>query len=482
MYDLTISNATVVDGTGGERYLATVCIKDEKIVRIERGGGAFPSQSDVDAQGLILAPGFIDVHTHDDIALIANPDMVCKTSQGITTVIVGLCGYSPAPFSPNADIPAEYDILLQSHSQRFERFADYLEAVKQAKPSVNYLGLVGHSTLRLSVMDDVNRPATDREIAKMADLLVDSMNAGAIGLSSGLAYSMAQKSDTRELIELCKAMSDRNGFYVTHIRNEADGMIDGVKEALKIGRDADVPVIFSHHKAMCDHNHGTTKHSLKLIDAAAAEQTLALDVYPYCYSSTSLTRERALRGGHIVIARSDPMPQMVGKSLCEVAELLNCSEADAVDQLAPAGALYYLMSEDDVQRVMKYPMTMIGSDGLPFDEKPHPRLWGTFPRVLSRYVRDIPVYSLEEAVHRMTGLPSKVFGLKNRGVIAEGNFADMVLFSETEVADQATADQPKKTSKGIAAVFVAGKPPSEHQGKSLESRHVLPCAGSDNPV
>jgi N-acyl-D-amino-acid deacylase len=354
--------------------------------------------------------------------------------------------------------------------------------VKQAKPSVNYLGLVGHSTLRLSVMDDVNRPATDREIAKMADLLVDSMNAGAIGLSSGLAYSMAQKSDTRELIELCKAMSDRNGFYVTHIRNEADGMIDGVKEALKIGRDADVPVIFSHHKAMCDHNHGTTKHSLKLIDAAAAEQTLALDVYPYCYSSTSLTRERALRGGHIVIARSDPMPHMVGKSLCEVAELLNCSEADAVDQLAPAGALYYLMSEDDVQRVMKYPMTMIGSDGLPFDEKPHPRLWGTFPRVLSRYVRDIPVYSLEEAVHRMTGLPSKVFGLKNRGVIAEGNFADMVLFSETEVADQATADQPKKTSKGIAAVFVAGKPPSEHQGKSLESRHVLPCAGSDNPV
>ncbi|MCV6575165.1 MAG: D-aminoacylase [Cohaesibacter sp.] len=468
MFDLVISNATIIDGTGTDRYLGTVCVLDDKIAAIMTKTDVVPdARQHIDGQGLILSPGFIDVHTHDDIALIVTPDMQTKVSQGVTSVIVGLCGYSPAPFLPNAQIPEEYSILIQNDGQRFERFSAFLKAVEEARPAVNYLALVGHSTLRLSVMERLDRAATKAEIAQMAVLLEESMEAGAIGLSSGLAYSMALQSDTRELIELCRAMSARGGFYVTHIRNEADGMIDGVKEALTIGREAEVPVVLSHHKALCAHNHGATKMSLSLIDKARKQQKLALDVYPYCFSSTSLTRERAARGGHIVIARSETLPQMVGKSLMDVAAILKCSIEEAVDRLQPAGALFYLMSEEDVQRVMHYDLTMIGSDGLPFDERPHPRLWGTFARVLSRYVRDIPIYSLEQAIHRMTGLPAQVFGLQERGVIRQGAFADLVLFCEDDIADLATAEHPAQPSAGIRAVFVNGKSAEARCGRLI---------------
>lgn len=469
MFDLAIRRTSVVDGTGEDRYLATVYLRDDRIVSIDRSDHDLQAREEIDGSNRVLAPGFIDVHTHDDVALIANPEMTCKVSQGVTTVITGLCGYSAAPFVNGAVPPSEYDILIENDGQRFETFVEYLAAVRQAEPAVNYLPLVGHSTLRVSVMDRLDREATGSEIEAMCRLLDDSMDAGAFGLSSGLAYSMASHASTEELIALCLHMAGRGGFYVTHIRNEADGLLDAVDEALTIGREGGVRVIFSHHKANGVCNHGKTKESLARIDAERATMEVALDVYPYCFSSTALTREKAAGGGKIVIARSQQRPDMVGKTLQQVAEILGCSEEEAVDALEPAGALYFRMAEEDLQRVLKHDLTMIGSDGLPFDEKPHPRLWGSFPRVLSRYVRDIPLLSLEEAIHRMTGLPARVFGLRDRGHIAVGAIADLVLLDAETICDTATTEDPTAVSVGIDKVLINGRPAGQKRGQQLSS-------------
>jgi N-acyl-D-amino-acid deacylase len=468
-YDLAIRRATVVDGTGGASVHATVYVSGDRIARIEETQHDLPASESVDAEGLALAPGFIDVHTHDDIIMITDPLLPCKVSQGVTTVITGLCGYSPAPLHQAVNLPEEYGILLQHSGHRFPTFADYLNAVEAAQPTVNRLALVGHSTLRLAVMDRVDRPATSGEIDAMGELLVESLQAGAIGLSSGLAYAMAKSASTEEVVSLCQRMSDRGGFYVTHIRDEGDHLIEAVDEALLIGREASVPVIFSHHKALGCANHGLTAESLARIDAVRATQDVGLDAYPYAFSSTSLTRERAARGGVVVVTRSETMPEMTGRTLTEIAALLGCSEPEAVDRLQPAGALFYLMDEEDVQRVLSYELTMIGSDGLPFDPAPHPRLWGTFPRVLSNYVRQTGLLTLEQAVRRMTGLSAETFRIPERGIVREGYFADLVLFDPETISDHACSETPTAAASGIKAVFVNGKSPALGAGRLLSS-------------
>lgn len=466
-FDLAIRRSTVVDGSGGPSMLASVYVSGDRIVQIAETQHDLPASRVIDAEGLVLAPGFIDVHTHDDIALITDPLLPCKVSQGVTTVITGLCGYSPAPLPEAVSLPEEYGILLNDRSHRFTTFAGYLDAVAKAHPYVNRLALVGHSTLRMAVMDRVDRPATEDEIEAMATLFDESLRAGAIGLSSGLAYAMAKSAATEEVIALCRRMSDRRGFYVTHIRDEGDGLIEAVEEALLIGREARVPVIFSHHKALGCANHGLTAHSLARIDAARAKQPVGLDAYPYAFSSTSLTRERAARGGMIVVTRSETMPEMAGKTLAEIANALSCSELEAVDRIQPAGALFYLMDEGDVRRVLSHELTMIGSDGLPFDPAPHPRLWGTFPRVLSNYVRKTGLLTLEEAIRRMTGLSADTFRIPERGYVREGYFADLVLFDPATITDHASAKSPTAPATGIEAIFVNGMSPTSGAGRYL---------------
>jgi N-acyl-D-amino-acid deacylase len=468
-FDFAIRRATIVDGTGGPSSRATVYVSGDRIARIEETQHDLPASQSLEAEGLVLAPGFIDVHTHDDIVMITDPYLPCKVSQGVTTVITGLCGYSPAPLHQAVNLPEEYGILVQDSSHRFPTFAGYLDAVAEAGPAVNRLALVGHSTLRLAVMDRVDRPATSGEINAMGELLDEGLQAGAIGLSSGLAYAMAKSASTEEVIALCQRMSDRGGFYVTHIRDEGDHLIEAVDEALLIGREAGVPVIFSHHKALGCANHGLTAQSLARIDAARATQAVGLDAYPYAFSSTSLTRERAARGGVVVVSRSETMPEMAGKTLSEIATVLGCSEMEAVDRLQPAGALFYLMDEEDVRRVLSHELTMIGSDGLPFDSAPHPRLWGTFPRVLSNYVRNTGLLSLEQAVRQMTGLSADTFRIPERGYVREGYFADLVLFDPATIEDHACATTPKARATGIEAVFVNGRPPSVGTGRLLSS-------------
>ena len=468
-HDLVIGGATILDGSGGAPFTGTVCVDGDRIVAVLPGTERPPAAETVDAAGLALAPGFVDVHTHDDIALLEDPAMPAKVSQGVTTVITGLCGYSPAPFLPTAKLPAEFEILMFRPEHRFERFGAYLDAVKSARPVVNTVALVGHSTLRLSVMDDVGRPATADEIAAMGGLLDAALAEGAIGLSSGLAYAMARKAETSELIALSERMRGTGGFYVTHLRDEAAGLLDAVDEALEIGRASGAPVIFSHHKSVGRANHGGVRHSLARIDAARQDQKVGLDVYPYDYSSTALTAERAASAGgeQVTITRSGPMPEMAGRKLSEVAAELGCTEAEAVERLMPGGALYHTMAEADVRTVLAHDLAMIGSDGLPFDARPHPRLWGTFPRVLGHYARDEGLFPLQEAVRRMTGLPAETFGLKDRGFVRAGCFADLVLFDPAAIRAGSSLDRPKEPAAGIERVFVNGAPAAPGAGRQL---------------
>lgn len=466
-HDLAIVGASVVDGTGAPARRADVYVSGERISALTAPGALEPAREIVEADGLVLAPGFIDVHTHDDMALIETPLMRAKVSQGVTTVITGLCGYSPAPLPAGAALPEEYDILIPQGGRTFSRFAEYLDAVSAAAPAINSLALVGHSTLRIAAMADLSRAATPDEIASMRRLLDEALADGAAGLSSGLAYAMAKAAATDELVALCERMASRNAPYVTHVRDEGDGLVEAVAEALSIGRRAGVPVIFSHHKALGARNHGKTRETLAMIDAACACQNVGLDVYPYSYSSTSLTVERARRGGEIVVTRSAAMPECVGLTLDAVSAKLGCDADEAVRRLQPAGALYHLMDEEEVRRVLVHPLAMIGSDGLPFDPMPHPRLWGTFPRVLGHYARDLGLISLEAAIHKMTGLPARMFRLDGRGIVAEGACADLVLFDPARVADRATPSAPDRPADGIARVWVNGRAPERGAGRRL---------------
>jgi N-acyl-D-amino-acid deacylase len=280
---------------------------------------------------------------------------------------------------------------------------------------------------------------------------------------------MASEATEEEVVALCRRLVPTRGLHVTHLRNEGAGLLASVAEALRIGRVAGVGTVFSHHKVIGAAMHGATAESLVLIDEAAVAQEVALDVYPYAYSSTSLTLERAMRGGRVTITRSGQMPEMVGRELADIAVELGCDLSEAVTRLVPAGALYHVMHEDDVVRVLRHPRCMIGSDGLPFDPHPHPRLTGSFPRVLGHYVRDRAVLALPEAIRRMTSLPAEVFGLHGRGRIAKGYIADLVLFDPCAVADHATPANPWAEPTGIRRVLVGGRDATTGAGIQLTS-------------
>ncbi|GAA0774648.1 D-aminoacylase [Roseibium denhamense] len=462
-YDLSIHDVTIFDGTGAESYVASVTVNLGKIVSI---GAPEKARCTIDGHGLALAPGFIDVHTHDDVALIATPDMRNKIRQGVTTVVTGLCGYSAAPFPKGKPPPQEYGILLRNNQDTFETFSDYLEAVEKARPALNWLPLVGHSTLRIAAMEDLNRTANDEEICTMSRLLRDAMEVGAAGLSTGLAYDMAVHAQEDEIVYLARNLQEFAGLHVTHIRDEADGLIDATMEALRIGRRANVGTVFSHHKTIGSQNWGATQESLEIIDNASSQQEIALDAYPYTFSSTSLTPARARRGGKVTITRSDPMPSAAGRDLDEIAKELGFTTDQAVEALMPAGALFHSMCEDDVCRVLSHPKCMIGSDGLPFDPVPHPRLTDSFPRVLGHYVRDHKVLTLPEAIRKMTSLPAQVFGLKSRGVIELGNAADLVLFDPSRIREGVSLSN---FANGIEAVIVNGVGADKRSGQRLRS-------------
>ena len=305
-------------------------------------------------------------------------------------------------------------------------------------------------------MDDPYRAATRHEQQRMVELLREGLDAGATGLSSGVFYATGAAADLDELSLLARVAGDAGGVYTTHIRDEFDKVLDSLDEAFATGRNGRVPVVVSHHKCAGPKNWGRTKETLAHIDAARARQPVALDMYPYIAGSTVLRKEMVDGIIDILIAWSTPHPEAAGRMLADIAAEWACTQQEACERLQPGGACYFQMREDDVQRVLRHPATMIGSDGLPHDRHPHPRLWGTFPRILGHYCRDLGLFPLETAVHKMSGLSARQFGLVDRGVIRSGAFADLVVFDAATVRDIATFAAPIARSAGIDCVFVNG--------------------------
>ena len=453
--DVVFRNATVIDGSGAPRREADVAVRGERIAALGRLEG-WRAETVIDASGRVLAPGFIDVHTHDDRLLLAEPHMTPKLSQGVTTVIGGNCGISLAPLVADR-VPPPLDLLDAGGSYRYPRFADYLEELGARPAALNAALLVGHSTLRVATMDRLERAATRSEIARMRAIVAESLDAGAIGLSTGLFYAPANAAPTEEVIELCAPLRARGALYVTHMRDEAEHLLESLDETFRIGREAGVPAFISHHKAAGVANHGKTRQSLAAIEAAMRVQPVALDAYPYAASSTVLRWDMAARASKTLVTWSKPHPEFAGKTLDEAARAMGCTPEQAAAKLQPAGAVYFQMSEEDVRRVLAFAPTMIGSDGLPHDVHPHPRLWGTFPRVLGHYARDEGLFTLEQAVHKMTGLSARNFGLAGRGLVAPGAFADLTLFDAARIRDAASFERPATPAEGIELVMVNGQ-------------------------
>jgi len=457
-FDLVIRGGTVIDGTRRPRFDADVGIRDGRIVAI----GDLSRQAtrdELDADGKIVAPGFIDSHTHDDESVLSDPEMICKISQGVTTVVTGNCGVSLAPLKANMALPLPLSLLQQrdpSTASAFGRFADYLDALRAAPASVNVAAMVGHTTLRVMTMDSLDRAATDEEIAAMRDLLTEALDAGAIGVSTGTYYPPAALAPTSEVIEVCRPLTGTGAVYVTHMRNEAEGCVDSLHETFAIGQELDVPVVISHHKLMREANFGKSAVTLPLIRSAMRCQCVALDCYPYTASSTMLHTVEEKLQGRVVIATSEPYPEYSGRELAEIADQWQVSRVEAAQRLQPASAIYFSMDEGDVRNIMAFEDTMIGSDGLAGGSKPHPRLWGTFPRVLGHYSRDVGLFPLETAVWKMSGLTAKNFGLKDRGTIEVGKHADVVVFDAATIRDRATYEDPMQPAEGIETVIVNG--------------------------
>ena len=456
-FDLLIRNALILDGSGQAGRLADLAVVAGNIAAIGDLSSALSrANTVVDATGLVLAPGFIDVHTHDDLEVLRNPQMLAKLSQGVTTVITGNCGISAAPVLLPGEVPDPMNLLGQSADFRYPAFADYAAAVEQAQPAVNVAALVGHTALRATVMKALDQPASATDIQLMRSLLEAALSQGALGLSSGLAYHNASAAPAAELLVLAAPLAEAGAIYTTHLRTEFDGILDALTEAADLGQALQVPVVVSHLKCAGVANWGRAGEILDFFATRRQQQQFSCDCYPYSASSSTLDLAQVTADFDIMITWSDAEPQMAGLLLADIAAEWQCSLQEATVRLMPAGAVYHGMNEADVQQFLQAPFSMFGSDGLPCDPQPHPRLWGAFPRILGHYCRDLQLFNLAEAIHKMTGLSAQNFNLPDRGLLREGYQADLVLFDPQQVRDTATFTSPIACADGIQAVWVNG--------------------------
>ncbi len=454
-FDLIIRGARIFDGTGGAEQTGDLAVSDDRIAAIgdlsqDKGG------VEIDGAGLALAPGFIDCHTHDDRALLSTPEMTPKASQGVTTVVTGNCGVAIAPLVTDRP-PPPLNLLSKGDWWKFDRFGAYLDQLDAEPAAINSAPLAGHSTYRVDVMDSTSRQASDTEIRAMRKGVEEAVEAGAVGFSTGLAYPPAIEASTEEVIELCRPMAEAGCLHTTHMRYEEALVMDSMTESARIGREAGLPVVLSHHKVAGPENYGRSVETLAFFETLRADHPIAMDAYPYAASSTALLPEFVERGTRTMITWCTPRPEMTGRDLDDVMAENGWDMDTAMRELQPAGAVYFSMQEEDVRRILACPHCMVGSDGLPHDEHPHPRLWGSFPRVLGHYARDTSLFDLPEAIHRMTGLTARNFGLKDRGVLREGAFADLVLFDPATVAEGGDFHNPKQPAIGIHTVYVNGR-------------------------
>ncbi len=468
MTDYAIRNATVFDGLGGEPFSGDVAIDAGRVVAV---GDPLPATAEIDATGLALAPGFIDTHSHDDGAFFRHPDMAFKLDQGVTTVVAGNCGFSAIPADPGADNVAASGGILAGLEGEFNDLDGYFGAVLERGPAINNMMLVGHNTVRTLVMGMERRAPTAPELRRMQAHVDTALEQGACGFSSGLIYRPGRWSDTDEVTALAGRAEQFDALYTTHMRNEGDRLLEAVEEALRIGADGGVHLHISHHKSAGPANWGRISKSLARVDAALATgQRVTLDVYPYTAGSGRMIEYFDLENPSrelaevIRIASCPAFREFEGRMLKDIAAEKGMDITDAVKLVltAPKGdrtiCIQFIIDEKDVETNLAHADMMVGSDGIPdLSGKPHPRLFGTFPRILAHYVRERHILTLPEAIRRMTSLPAATFGMAERGSIREGNWADLVLFDPATVTDTATYDEPKQAPRGIALVMVNGQ-------------------------
>ncbi|HEY8292933.1 MAG TPA: D-aminoacylase [Thermomicrobiales bacterium] len=512
MLDLIIRNGTVIDGSGAPEARADVGVGNGHILVVGDLSGVIAAR-EIEAAGRCVSPGFIDIHTHSDASTLVNPRMESKIRQGVTTEIGGLCGISLAPLG-DANTPAAASVTRDVATIGMQRtwlsLAELYARVEQTGLACNYASFVGHGVIRAAVMGYDNRLPTDDEHTAMRNLLQQAMADGALGLSTGLIYPPGIFAETAEITALCGVLRETNGLYTSHIRNEGNALHAAVDEFVAVCRDAGVRGQMSHHKADGKANWGKVHGSLRqLEEARAAGVDVMCDQYPYTAYSTGLAMVLppwALDGGrdtvllrlddaaardrirtdittglpgwenmavesgweNMVITGAPRMPECAGKSLADIAAARGSDEVDAACALLIAHQMEvsivgHSMDEGDVETVMRWPLTSIGSDGsalAPYGPlgigTPHPRSYGTFPRVLGRYVRERGTLRREEAVHKMTGLPAARLNLSQRGLLRTGYWADIAVWDAATIADTATYTAPHQYPVGITAVIVNG--------------------------
>lgn len=473
-HELVIRGGRVIDGSGGSSRLADVAIDGGRITGVGQGMGA--GWDEIDAAGMIVTPGFIDVHSHDDLAVLVHRDVAFKTMQGVTTDVVGNCGFGPAPHDVAMDTFATWHPEATA-IPAWDGHAGYVAQLADTPPALNVAFLVGHGTVRQAVMGSDDRPPTESELAAMAQLVAEGMEAGAVGLSTGLIYLPGRHATTDEIVALARVAAAGGGLYASHIRNEGGGVVEAVAEAIEVGERSGARVQISHHKASGRANWGRVVETLDLIEAARARGVpVTADQYPYlagCTFLAAVVDAGALDGVNGPIGTVDPADVHItaapgdqtleGRTLADVAADAGVGGAAMARRIVAQHGhavmvVVHMMCEEDVARVMAHDSTMIGTDGDPAGTHPHPRLYGTFARVLGRYVREQRILSLAEAVRRMTSLPAATFGLDDRGVVTAGAHADLVVFDAATIIDVGTYDDPCRHPEGIAAVVVNGTP------------------------
>jgi len=509
MFDILIKQATIVDGTGAAGWQGDVGIRSSRFQAMERRLDA-PARRVIDAAGLVLAPGIIDMHSHSDMALLEDPRAEVKLRQGVTTEVVGNCGASLAPLELHSRDLVLKDVISNPDQSKqpisWLSYGEYAAALESGRLSLDVLGLVGHGTLRTTVMGFSPAAPDARQLDHMKSLLANALKDGACGLSTGLIYAPGCFAETRELIELAKVAGRLGKIYTSHMRNEAEGIFDALDETIRIGQEADVPVHVSHLKLAGYRNWHLAEEVAETRETARRRGVdITCDVYPYFRSKTTMlallppwsleggvpellsrlqsfeNRDRIIdhmRDGlpgwenmfhnagwekiFVSAVKSNPNKHMEGHSISRLAAESGQDPFRFVLSLIQAeqGAVSILsesMREDNVARFLALPYAMVGSDGSPTAGKPHPRLYGTFPRVIRRFVRELGVLTLEAAVHKMTGLTAARLGLADLGAIQAGRRANAVLFDPQSFADTATFEEPRQYPLGVYQVIVNGE-------------------------
>ena len=508
-FSLIIKNATLVDGTGSPAIQSDLAIAGDKIVSLGKldGMGMAPPCPTIDATGLVVAPGFIDIHSHSDFLCLIEPKSPSKVLDGVTTEICGNCGSSPFPLSEKTyqrkqEGYKKYDLEIDWRDAK-----GFFKRLEVTPSSINRGFLVGHGSLRDFIIGYENRHPAKEELSRMEEELIKALEAGALGMSSGLIYPPGCFASIGELIELCKIVARKGGVYTTHMRDEGNGVLEAIGEALEVARQSGVSLEISHLKTAGQRNWPKLGSMIKLLEEALSEGIrVSVDRYPYIAAATDLgvllprwvqeggidkvmerlthppTREKiaqeVLEGRRqqnnwdsIVISavHSPNRKELEGKGLGQLATLWGKSPVDVVldllvEEKCRAWILLFSMSEENLEKILPLPFVCVGSDSSlraregPLSEgKPHPRAYGTFSRILGRYVKEKGVLSMEGAVHKMTGLPARKLGLKERGLLKEGYFADITIFDPGKITDRATYQEPHNYSAGIEYVFVNGR-------------------------